>query len=262
MLREVSMNALAARGHLVFCDLGDVRFFADPSDRVVGTWLIWHGGWQRREILRAVELLSDAGRLQPDSVFVDVGAHIGTHTVYALHAGRFASAVAFEPEPRNARVLAMNLETNGFGGIARVVQKAAGSSAGNASLHLHPRNTGAHTIGAPPSIDGRDRIEVPIVRVGDELQLLGIQPAQVGLVWVDVEGYEAHVLEGLASLIAESVPIVFEFTPSLYDLDTRRRLVDMLADRYTVIHSLGRRDPATPIRELISREHTDDLLVF
>lgn len=262
VLREVSMNALAARGHLVFCDLGDVRFFADPSDRVVGTWLIWHGGWQRDEILRAVELLSDAGRLQPDAVFVDVGAHIGTHTVYALHAGRFASAVAFEPEPRNARVLAMNLEINGFAGIARVVQKAAGSSAGNASLHLHPRNTGAHTIGAPPSIDGRDRIEVPVVRVGDELKLLGVQPAQVGLVWVDAEGYEAHVLEGLASLIAQSVPIVFEFTPSLYDLDTRRRLVDMLADRYTVIHSLGRRDPVTPIRELISREHTDDLLVF
>lgn len=262
VLREVSMNALAARGHLVFCDLGDVRFFADPSDRVVGTWLIWHGGWQRREILLAVELLSDAERLRPDSVFVDVGAHIGTHTVYALQAGRFARAVAFEPDPRNARVLAMNLEINGFAGIARVVQKAAGSSAGNASLHLHPRNTGAHTIGAPPSMDGRDRIEVPIVRVGDELKSLGVQPAQVGLVWVDVEGYEAHVLEGLASLIAESVPIVFEFTPSLYNLDTRRRLVDMLADRYTVIHSLGRRDPVTPISELISREHTDDLLVF
>lgn len=256
------MNALAARGHLVFCDLGDVRFFADPSDRVVGTWLIWHGSWQRREMLHAVELLSTAGRLKPDTVFVDVGAHIGTHTVYGLRTGRFARAVAFEPEPRNARVLAMNLETNGFAGIASVVEKAAGSAAGNALLHLHPRNTGAHSIGARPSVDGHGRIDVPMVRVGDELKSLGIQPAEVGLVWVDVEGYEARVLDGLASLIAQSVPIVFEFAPSLYDLNTKQRLVDMLADRYSIVHSLGRGDPATPIGDLISRERTDDLLVF
>ena len=71
-LRETVMNALAARGHLVFCDLGDVRFFVDPSDRVVGTWLMWHGSWQRREIDSAIEVLSNAGRLPPEAVFVDV----------------------------------------------------------------------------------------------------------------------------------------------------------------------------------------------
>src|SRR5262249_26974012 len=41
VLRDVVMNALAARGHLVLCELGDVRFFVDPSDRVVGAWLMW-----------------------------------------------------------------------------------------------------------------------------------------------------------------------------------------------------------------------------
>ena len=30
-LRDTVMNALGARGHLVFCDLGDVRFFVDPA---------------------------------------------------------------------------------------------------------------------------------------------------------------------------------------------------------------------------------------
>src|SRR5690349_19703824 len=79
VLREVVTNALAARGHLVLCELGDVRFFVDPGDRVVGAWLMWHGGWQRREIIGAVDVLAAAGRLAPDSVFVDVGAHIGTH---------------------------------------------------------------------------------------------------------------------------------------------------------------------------------------
>jgi len=262
VLREVVMNALAARGHLVLCEFGDVRFFADPGDRVVGTWLIWHGGWQRREIVTAVEVLSAAGRLPPDAVFVDVGAHIGTHTIYALRTGRFARAIAFEPAPRNVRLLAMNLEVNGLTQAAVVVPKAAGAAPGTAVLHLHPRNTGAHAIGTPPSVDGRDRLDVPIVRVEDELNALGVAPDRIGLIWVDGEGYEAHALDGLAGLIACSVPIVFEFTPSRYDIATRQRLVEMLVGRYTTVHSLGRLDPTAPICTLASREHTDDVLVY
>src|SRR5215210_5046566 len=72
VFRDTVMNALAARGHLVFCDLGDVQFFADPSDRVVGAWLMWHGGWQRREIDRAVSVLSAADRLAGEALLVDV----------------------------------------------------------------------------------------------------------------------------------------------------------------------------------------------
>src|SRR4029453_8396239 len=109
VLRDVVINALSARGHLVLCELGDVRFFVDPSDRVVGAWLMWHGG----------------GRLTPDAVFVDIGAHIGTHMIYALRTGRFARVIAFEPEPRNAALLAKNLEANGLSHAAMIVPKAA-----------------------------------------------------------------------------------------------------------------------------------------
>jgi len=221
VLRDVVMNALAARGHLVLCELGDVRFFVDPSDRVVGAWLMWHGGWQRREIDAAVEVLSAAQRLPANAVFVDVGAHIGTHTIYALRTGRFAAV-----------------------------------------LHLHPRNTGAHAIGEPPSVDGQARLDVPVVRVDDELERLGVPVETVGLAWVDVEGYEPQVLDGLAKLMARSVPITFEFTPSRYGAESKQRLVARLAQHYTTVHSLGRLDPPAPIGALASREHTDDVLVY
>jgi FkbM family methyltransferase len=262
LLREIVMGALAARGHLVLCELGDVRFFVDPSDRVVGSWLMWHGGWQRREIDTAVAVLSAAGRLPADAVFVDVGAHIGTHTIYALRTGRFARAVAFEPEPRNAALLARNLEANGLAHAAVIVRKAAGAAAGTAVLHLHPRNTGAHAIDAPPSVDGQASLQVPIVRVEDELAELGIALDQVGLVWIDVEGYEPQVLDGLDAVIARSIPIGFEFTPSRYSRETREKLVARLARHYTTVHSLGRMDATAAVDTLAARDHTDDLLVY
>jgi FkbM family methyltransferase len=262
VLRDVVMNALSARGHLVLCELDDVRFFVDPSDRVVGAWLMWHGGWQRREIHSAVEVLLAAGRLRADAVFVDIGAHIGTHTVYALRTGRFARAIAFEPEPRNAALLAKNLEINALSDAAIIVAKAAGAAAGNAVLHLHPRNTGAHAIGAPPSIDGTTRIEVPVVRVDDELASLGVPLGNVGLAWVDVEGYEPQVLDGLAKLMTRSVPISFEFTPRRYSAASKAQLVKRLAQHYTTVHSLGRREGTAPVGTLAAREHTDDVLVY
>jgi FkbM family methyltransferase len=262
VLRDVVMNALSARGHLVLCELGDVRFFVDPRDRVVGAWLMWHGGWQRREIDTAIEVLSAAGRLRADAVFVDVGAHIGTHTVYALRTGRFARAIAFEPEPRNAALLAKNLEINALSDAAIIVAKAAGAAPGSAVLHLHPRNTGAHAIGAPPSVDGTARIEVPVVRVDDELARLDVPLETVGLAWVDVEGYEPQVLDGLAKLMARSVPISFEFTPRRYSAESKAQLVKRLAQHYTTVHSLGRQEGTAPIDTLAAREHTDDVLVY
>ncbi|HEY7245371.1 MAG TPA: FkbM family methyltransferase [Xanthobacteraceae bacterium] len=262
LLRQVVTNALAARGHLVLCDLGDVRFFVDPGDRVVGAWVMWHGGWQRREIDTAVSVLAGAGRLHKDAAFIDVGAHIGTHTIYALRSGRFTRAVAFEPEPRNARLLAMNLEANGLSAAAIVVRKAAGASAGKGVLHLHPRNTGAHAVGSPPSIDGQVALEVPMVRLDEELESLGIAPSQVGLVWIDAEGYEPQVLEGVAGLLPHSIPLAFEFTPSRYSAETRQQLVARLAAHYSMFQSLGLRDAGGPIGALASRARTDDVLVY
>ena len=209
-----------------------------------------------------VEVLSAAHRLPANAGFVDVGAHTGTHTIYARRTGRFARAIAFEPEPRNADLLVRNLEANGLSQAAVVVHKAAGAAPGAAVLHLHPRNTGAHAIGEPPSVDGQARLDVPVVRVDDELERLGVPLETVGLAWVDVEGYEPQVLDGLAKLMARAVPITFEFTPSRYGTQIKQRLVARLAAHYTTVHSLGRLDPAAPIGTLAAREHTDDVLVY
>ena len=110
--RETVLNALADRKHLVYCQLPEGNFFVDPSDRVIGSSLMWQGRWQWDEIDEAVRILKGIERLKDDSVFVDVGANIGTQTVHALRAGPFSRAVAFEPEKRNAKLLNMNLAAN------------------------------------------------------------------------------------------------------------------------------------------------------
>jgi FkbM family methyltransferase len=223
---------------------------------------MWHGGWQRRELEQAVKALVASGRLAPQSVFVDVGANIGTHTVYAMRTGCFARAVAFEPEPRNVRLLEMNLAANGLAEVTKVIAKAAGEAAGTAALHIHPRNRGAHAIGEQPSDDGTEQIDVPIVRVDDALAEVGVTVEEVGLVWVDVEGYEPQVLRGLSKLMEARIPIAFEYSPKRYTAGEWSNVANMLAKTYTAFHLLSGAEHRSDIAALASLDRDDDVLVY
>jgi FkbM family methyltransferase len=236
--REAILNALAARGHLIYCRLPEGNFFVDPSDRVIGSWLMWHGRWQREEIEQAVGILAKAGRLPADAVFVDAGANIGTQTAYAMRLGHFARGIAFEPEPRNAELLTMNMAANGLATKVTVVAKALGAAEGEAVLHLHPRNKGAHAIGQAPSLDGTESVTVPVTRMDNALAALGVTPAQIGMIWVDVEGAEFDVLRGIGDLVGNA-PLAIEYSPDRFSSQDGIAFRASLKANYNNLHRLG-----------------------
>ena len=243
------MNALGERGHLIFCRTGDLNFFVDPADRAVGAELVWGGQWARAELNRTIEILRAAGRLPADAIFVDAGANIGTQTVYALSAG-FARAVCFEPEPKNAALLRMNVESNGFAGRAQIMPSAGGDEAGTATLQLHPRNKGNHMIGRAPSLDGQEQIEVPVVRMDAALGGAGVRPEEVGVIWIDVEGYEPQAIRGLGAFLERKVPLVIEYSPSRYSPEDKTALSDLLERHYRFYRDVKRLDAEHPVSGL------------
>ena len=47
----------------------------------------------------------------------------------------------------------------------------------------------------------------------DELAADGVfDPASVGMLWLDVEGHEVHVLAGASTVLAHSPPLVMELS--------------------------------------------------
>jgi FkbM family methyltransferase len=201
--------------------------------------------------------------LPANAVFVDVGANIGTHTVYAMRSGRFARAVAFEPESHNAELLRLNLKANNLTDRVCVIERAVGEQAGSAVLHLHPRNKGHHTIGKLPSYDGLDRREVSLVRLDAALTEQRISPGEIGLVWIDVEGYEPEAVRGLGSFIEHAVPMAIEYAPERYSAAAREELIALLCKHYSRLHRLsGSRGDREPVSALASIHDFADVLVF
>lgn len=188
-------------GDVAVFDIGDHLIATDPYDGFAH-WIRDKRGWFREETMRIFNAMPRKG-----GVFVDVGANLGTQTIYALKFGGFERAICIEPHPRNAQLLRINLALNGLSDRAEVIEAAAGAEAGTASMSIS-RGSGTHSLAYQA---GERSMMVPVVRVEDELRRLGIR--DIGLAWIDVEGFEGEVLKGWPSLVGSQLCI--EYTPNV-----------------------------------------------
>lgn len=150
--------------------------------------------------------------LKPGDVFLDAGANIGYFSVLAAACvGEGGHVYAFEPEPRNFRLLQANVELNGFGDRVTSMQVALTDQSGQAPLYLHPENLGDHQLYAGDS--GREAVMVEMLTGAQVFSDLDVR---LGLVKIDTQGAEQAVVEGLLPLLQESGPglrMLIELTP-------------------------------------------------
>ncbi len=149
--------------------------------------------------------------IRPGMNVIDIGANIGYFTMLSASlAGAAGSVLAVEPNPRNARLLEASRRANGFDHVT-LAQVAAGARTGLLVLHASYSNG---TTSAPS--DDLDTLlgseTVPCVRV-DSLVEAG---REIGLIKLDVEGFEYQALEGCERLLRDWRPvIVSEFSPDM-----------------------------------------------
>lgn len=130
--------------------------------------------------------------------FVDVGANLGNHSVYAGIALDASRIVAIEPNPDMARLLRHNLALNRLNERAAVHELGLSDGEGHAALErIAPHNIGAARLNA-----GEGRIKLA---TGDAI-LADEAPA---FIKIDTEGFELKVLRGLMAILSAHTPAVF-----------------------------------------------------
>jgi FkbM family methyltransferase len=122
--------------------------------------------------------------------------------------GPSGRVVAAEPSSRERAHLQRNLGRNGLDNVT-VVPAAIGAASGLADLHLaHGVHAGHNTLGSFAHDDVvRASLErVPIEPLDAVIARLGL--AQVDFVKIDVEGAEARVIDGAATVLNAMRPIM------------------------------------------------------
>ncbi len=179
------------------------RFYIDDPDERIKKVIVAGQRWEEH----IIEVLEE--HVRPGSVALDVGAHIGTHTLTMSRlVGPSGRVYAFEPVQKTYRELRRNLELNG---VTNVVPLRYAIGKGAASViemnPIHPGEEGGTSVG-----HGGDRVELR------SLDSFGFE--QVSLIKIDVEGFELPVLDGAEETIRRNRPVLVVEIMGGYDYET------------------------------------------
>ncbi|MDX8148030.1 FkbM family methyltransferase [Lentzea sp. BCCO 10_0061] len=201
---ENAGDAPAVRSSLVLCDAGMMRL---PSDDAFMLPLLSSNGVWEPEL---AELLDSV--LEPDGIFLDVGAYVGYHSIRVLsRLGLMGAVVAVEPDASAAALLRHNVSANLPAAVAdrmTVVEGAAWESAGE--LAVSPTLTGGVSVSPLAADAGEDVARVKSVRLDKALEEIAlVQGMKLSVVKVDTPGRGHRALAGLVRLLRRDRPHVF-----------------------------------------------------
>ncbi len=260
--RKTFFNAAAGLTSYVGDDVDGLTFIISTQDRGRGRLLFTKRALKEwRPLDRALAHLDarGLGDYARERVFVDVGANIGSPCIPAVRRHGFRCALALEPEPANFRLLRANVAINLLEDRIDSYPVAASETGGVVPLAIHRGKSGRHSVRPPQP--GEPSIQVEAVALDDFLPKVGLGPADIGLLWIDVEGHETEVLLGASALVRARVPIVVEVT-------RKSSTLIALVPHYPEFADLREDSPITPIsglemsiEGLRGKEATDVLLI-
>lgn len=157
--------------------------------------------------------------IEPGDIAIDVGANVGLHALQlAVLVGPDGLVHALEPAPGPRQLLEAGVHENRFESRMRIHAAAGGAKDGRAMLWLDSgaglasstmKDWGASDVG----------IHVDVVALDD---LLAIDESRsLALIKIDVEGAEAVVIDGAASLIKARRPRAIIVEVSSFDASTK-----------------------------------------
>jgi FkbM family methyltransferase len=227
--REMLVNAVSPKILSMTADCGDHLMTFSPHD-YIGRKIYRKGHFQRENVERLLSVLRQKNLLQPEKILLELGGNIGTQTVYFALSQAFRHIVTVEPDPRNFKLLRTNIDQNGLSERITAINVAAGESEGTLDFFMHRDNHGKSS--ALRQSDRDIEIKVPVKPVTAVLAETGVTPEDIGLIWMDIEGYEPVAARSMLPLLERHVPFYMEFSPVFYGPAGSQDFVDYLAGFY------------------------------
>jgi FkbM family methyltransferase len=145
------------------------------------------------------------GRVSLGMTVVDVGAHVGLHSLrFSRAVGECGQVIAVEPSPANASLLRKHLEWNRCRNVT-VIEAAAGECESEIEFAFRPDPTDPGSFANSVAYDiGGDTARVKVTTI--DAVCRGLTP---DVIKIDIEGAELLAVRGARSVLSKSSPILF-----------------------------------------------------
>ena len=182
-----------------------------------------------------------------DGLMFDVGAYIGTFAVLFCKASGY-DAFAFEPVPQSQATIKRTMQLNHLREERiRIIGKAVGSKVGVVDMEID-QETGFALIQHDQGSRARSKTTISAVTTTIDVVRSASQK-RVGLLKIDVEGFEGEVLQGSYRTLSEDRPIVSIETHNASlagrDVDLQGMLDGVVERNYSLMRLNGGRITAS-----------------
>lgn len=173
-------------------------------DQYLDSMVLFYGSYESHALAFLAEQAAALKRSGREVTYVDVGANVGHHALFmSQHADR---VLAFEPYPPLQDHIREKIELNRISNV-RVLPFGLGDR--TETLAYHPgagTNPGAGTFLNATGTAESASVPLEIKRGDDVVESLSL--GRVDILKVDVEGFEAPVLQGLRETIRRDRPVI------------------------------------------------------
>lgn len=217
---------LAAHGIGVVAATRNGTFVVDPGDFNVARQLLERGEYDWDEVTALTHLVDSSSRI------IFAGTHVGALLIPIVRGARTPYVVAYEPSPRNSRMLQMNLRLNEIADV-KVIQAAVGAEPGKIRFTENRINSGNSRV-------SRDSGEIEVDVVTLDATVPGSWTT-IDLLAMDVEGFEVNVLRGAQRVLSITRRLYAEFAPEQLEEQgsSAGEFIDVVSSQFSSAYMLG-----------------------
>ena len=209
--------------------------------------------------------------IEKETVFLDIGANIGTMSIVARTKYNSLKVIGFEPSSENIKLFKMNTIVNNVEDI-EIYNMAMSDFDGMADLFLNRNSCVEHILMMDQyrDISRREAEQIKVMTLDSWCKKYGLSMDKVGYICLDVEGHENAVLEGGEELLSDhAIPIWLEISSEQYRNGSMDSLIHNISKYYNFY--IDKRKPhlvnkVSRLREssnefMRSNSHTDIFLI-
>lgn len=148
---------------------------------------------------KTTKLLS---RIKP-GIFIDVGTHIGRYSI--ILAKRKWKVISIEPSNENFEQLERNIKLNNLQDKIETVNVACSDKNEKKNLYFVPQNEGLTSL---EKKEGARSELVQVKKLDDITKNIKLNPNSLGVIKIDVEGFELNVLKGALDILKKGSPLL------------------------------------------------------